>query len=403
VTTTTATFSATLTAPMAQLRGRVHARLIDELRERPDDTQLRAEIDRLVRDEAPFLPVAERFELIEMLVHEVVGLGPFDALLDLPDVSDILVNGPGSCFVERNGRLEPIAFDLDASALERIAQRIVAPLGLRLDRASPMVDARLGDGSRVHVVLPPLAPDGPCIAIRRFAARAVDLVDFGLSGAAHSLLLDAVRSGRNVVVAGGTGAGKTTLLNAIAREIDPGERVVTIEETAELRLAHPHVVRLEARPANAEGVGEVAVRDLVRAALRMRPDRLVIGEVRAGEALDLLQAMNTGHDGSLSTVHANSAADALARLETLALFAASGLPVEAIRRQLATAVDLVVFVARRAGRRRVTGIVEVGPAPIDDRPIATNELVMYDGADLRVVGEPRRPARRAADPSAPSC
>ena len=245
------------------------------------------------------------------LTDEIAGFGPLEPLLADAAVTEVMVNGPGCAYVERAGCLESVALDLDAAGIIRLVERVVAPLGLRLDRSSPMVDARLPDGSRVHAIIPPLAIDGPCVTIRRFGARAIPLDAFGLDTEAAGFLRWCVEAGWNLLVAGGTSAGKTTLLNALSAAIPEGERIVTIEETAELRLAQTHVVRLEARPPNAEGVGAVAVRDLVRAALRMRPDRIVVGEVRGGEALDMLQALNTGHDGSLSTVHANSAVDAL--------------------------------------------------------------------------------------------
>ncbi|MDQ1502249.1 MAG: pilus assembly protein CpaF, partial [Actinomycetota bacterium] len=261
----------------------------------------------------------------------------------------------------RGGRLEPAAVDLDETAIRRMVERVIAPLGLRLDRSSPMVDARLPDGSRLHAVLPPVAVDGTCVAIRRFGAGRRQLGDFDLTAPGAELLRWAVRAGWNLLLSGGTGAGKTTLLNVLAREAAPGERIVTIEETAELALGRPHVVRLEARAANAEGAGAVPVRALVRAALRLRPDRLVVGEVRGGEAFDLLQALNTGHCGSLCTIHANGPGDALSRLESLVLLAGVGLPAEAIRAQIRSSVDAVVHVARRpGGHRTVEAISELG-------------------------------------------
>jgi pilus assembly protein CpaF len=275
-----------------------------------------------------------------------------EALLADPDVSEILLNGGGRAFVERSGRLEPVTVDLDESGVRRVVERIIAPLGLRLDRSSPMVDARLPDGSRLHAVLPPVAVDGTCVAIRRFGRRR-DLSDFGLSPVGVDLLRWIIAAGWNLLLSGGTGAGKTTLLNVLAGEVLPRERIVTIEETAELSLGQPHVVRLEARPPNAEGAGGVPVRALVRAALRLRPDRLVIGEVRGEEAFDLLQALNTGHCGSLCTIHANGPADALARLESLVLLAGVGLPVDAVRAQIRSSIDAVVHVARRPDGDRI--------------------------------------------------
>ena len=286
-----------------------------------------------------------------------------DALLADPEVSEILLNGGGRAFVERAGRLEPVSVDLDETGVRRVVERIIAPLGLRLDRSSPMVDARLPDGSRLHAVLPPVAVDGTCVAIRRFGAGRRSLSDFGLAPVAVELLRWVVAAGWNLLLSGGTGAGKTTLLNVLAGEVAPDERIVTIEETAELSLGQPHVVRLEARPPNAEGAGGVPVRALVRAALRLRPDRLIVGEVRGEEAFDLLQALNTGHCGSLCTIHANGPADALARLESLVLLAGVGLPVAAVRAQIRSSIDAVVHVTRGPdGERTIDSIAELaGP------------------------------------------
>ena len=380
------------------LKERVHARLLAEAGDdlTPSPVIVRARIAEHLRAEEPLLDAARFDGLLAELVHEVAGLGALEPVLADPGVTEVMVNGPGRAYVERAGVLEPVALDLDAAAIVRLAERIVAPLGLRLDRASPMVDARLADGSRLHAVLPPLAVDGPCLTIRRFGARSLTLADFGVPAAAAALLDALVAGGVNVLVAGATGAGKTTLLNALSRAIPECERVVTIEETAELRLAQPHVVRLEARPPNAEGAGAVAVRDLVRAALRMRPDRIVVGEVRGGEALDMLQALNTGHDGSLCTIHANGPRDALRRLETLALFGGAALPLVAVRDQIVSCIDVIVFVARREGRRVVTEIAEVVGAGASSESAApsTRALARLEGTSLVVVGSPARPARR---------
>jgi pilus assembly protein CpaF len=276
-----------------------------------------------------------------------------------------MVNGPERVYVERAGRIEPTGVSFESEeALRNAIERILSPLGRRIDELSPMVDARLGDGSRVNVVIPPLSIDGPVVSIRRFGAQRPgpdELVESGTLGPAErERLEEAVAGRRSILISGGTGSGKTTLLNAISSFIAPGERVVTIEDAAELRLQQPHVVRLESRPASVEGRGEVTIRDLLRNALRMRPDRIVIGEVRGAEALDLLTALNTGHDGALSTVHANSPADAIARIETLALMAGVGLPHEAIAEQARRGLDLVVQIERRSdGGRRVTEIAEV--------------------------------------------
>jgi pilus assembly protein CpaF len=296
-------------------------------------------------------------------VTSTLGAGALDALLGDPEVTEILLNGGGGAYVERRGRLEAVAVGLDEEGVRRMVERIIAPLGLRLDRASPMVDARLPDGSRLHAILPPVAVDGPCVAIRRFGTGRRRLGDFGLGAGGEALLRWVVDAGWNLLLSGGTGAGKTTLLTVLAGELPPDQRIVTIEETAELALGQPHVVRLEARPANAEGAGAVPVRALVRAALRLRPDRLIVGEVRGEEAFDLLQALNTGHRGSLCTVHANGPAEALARLESLVLLAGTGLPVDAIRGQIRSSIDAVVHVARRPdGRRAVEAIAELsGP------------------------------------------
>ena len=375
------------------LKQRVHQRLVTQGVDdaATDADALRRTLGDLLRDEQPLL-AAPRFDaLLEQLTHEVTGLGPLEPLLADPTVTEVMVNGPGRAYVERAGRLEPVVLGLDAAAIVHLVERVVAPLGLRLDRSSPMVDARLPDGSRLHAVIPPLAVDGPCITIRRFGARPVALEEFGVDGAASTFLRWMVVAGWNLLVAGATSAGKTTLLNALSQSIPRAERVVTIEETAELRLAQPHVVRLEARPPNAEGAGGVTVRALVRAALRMRPDRLVVGEVRAGEALDMLQALNTGHDGSMSTIHANGPSDALARLETLVLLADSGLPLSAVRAQVAASIDAVVFVGRgRDGGRRVEAIAEVDGGV----RAGARSLFVRRGGRLVPVAAITRPPRR---------
>ena len=384
------------------LKRAVHRRLVAEAADDPvpDHAELRVRLGRMLRDEHPLLSSPRLDVLLAELVHEVAGMGPLEPLLADPAVTEVMLNGPGRAYVERRGTIEPVALGLDAPTIVALVERVVAPLGLRLDRASPMVDARLADGSRLHAVIPPLAVDGPCVTIRRFGARAVDLADFALGTDACAFLEWAVGAGWNLLVAGATSAGKTTLLNALSRAIPAGERVVTIEETAELRLLQPHVVRLEARPANAEGVGAVSVRDLVRAALRMRPDRLVVGEVRGGEALDMLQALNTGHDGSLSTIHANGTVDALHRLETLVLLAAAGLPLAAIRSQIAASIDAVVFVARRpGGLRRVEAVAEL--VATEGLP-EVRALFARHGDRLVAVGPPTRGARNpSSSPPAP--
>ena len=287
-----------------------------------------------------------------------VGLPAIDRWLDDDDVTDVGVNGAGVVWVERAGQVTLTGERVRRDQVELVLERIVTPLGLRVDRSQPIVDARLADGCRVHAVVPPASVDGPCLAIRRFAARPVPLDAFCASEVAATLS-SAVADGRSILVSGGTGSGKTTLLNSLAAYLPPSARVVTVEEAAELRLTHPHVVRLEGRLPNSEGVGAVTVRELVRSALRLRPDRIVVGEVRGGEAFDLLQAMNTGHEGCLSTIHANSPLDALRRLEALALLAESGLPLAAVRAQLDSALDLVVHLDRTGGERRVAAVAAV--------------------------------------------
>ena len=322
---------------------------------------LRERIAVLVHEFDPLLDAGSARQVITDLFDAVVGLGAIEPLLNDPEVSEVMLNGPGRCYVERNGRLERVPIELSSRAIEAIAQRVIAPLGLRLDRSSPMVDARLADGSRLHAVLAPLAPDGPIITIRRFAATAIGVDAFCDDANTARELRQHIASRRNMLISGATNAGKTTLLNALIGDVNQAERIITIEETAELRVDHPHLVRLEGHPANGEGAGAVTVRDLVRAALRMRPDRIVVGEVRGGEALDLLQALNTGHRGSMCTVHANSAYDARSRVETLALMSGVSIPLEAVRRQIDAAIEVVVHVERRPdGARRVVQILVHG-------------------------------------------
>jgi pilus assembly protein CpaF len=359
----------------------IERRRADAASGRRPQSDLPAAVEKLVEQEAAILPLHERDEIAARILRDTVGLGPLEELLADPEVEEVMVNGPDRVYVERRGRIEPTEVRFaDEAELRNSIERILAPLGRRVDELSPMVDARLADGSRVNVVIPPLAVDGPAISIRRFAAARPgprELVELGaLSVEMRDLLEAAVGERRSVLVSGGTGSGKTTLLNALSSFVAGEERVVTIEDAAELRLQQPHVVRLESRPASVEGRGEVTIRDLLRNALRMRPDRIVIGEVRGPEALDLLTALNTGHRGALSTVHANSPADALRRLETLALMAGVGLPHAAIREQLGRGFERVVHLERLPdGRRVVTEIAEVvraaaGPAT---RPLALRE------------------------------
>jgi pilus assembly protein CpaF len=322
-------------------------------------------VQGLVDRDAAILSAERRAEIRELILRDTVGLGPLEELLADPEVEEVMVNGPEEVYVERAGRIErtEVRFPSDQAVRDAI-ERILTPLGRRVDELSPMADARLQDGSRVNVVIPPLAVDGPTVSIRRFAGVRPgpdDMVAWGtLTAELRDLLAAAVAARRSILISGGTGSGKTTLLNALSRFIGVGERVVTIEDAAELRLQQPHVVRLESRPASVEGRGEVTIRDLLRNALRMRPDRIVIGEVRGPEAMDLLTALNTGHDGALSTVHANNPGDSLRRLETLALMAAVGLPHDAIREQVRRGIELVVHLTRSEdGSRRVAEVGEV--------------------------------------------
>jgi len=321
---------------------------------------LTAAAGRLLVEEAPLAPES----IVESVVDALIGLGPLEALLRDPEVSDVLVNGSGQVWIERAGTLRATRVRFSSPHdVTGAVERVIAPLGLRLDHASPFVDARLPDGSRLHAAIPPVSVDGPIVAVRRFTEAVGDLgalvASGGVSAPGAAILETVVEERRNLVISGGTGSGKTTLLNVLSKEIPPTERVVTVEDAAELRLAG-HVVRLEARPANAEGRGAVTLRELVRNALRLRPDRIVVGEVRGPEALEMIQAISTGHDGSMSTVHANSPAEAMLRLETLALSGASSVSEGALRRQLWAALDYVVHVERRGGRRLIRSIAEVG-------------------------------------------
>jgi len=343
-------------------------------------------IREVVRTRHPLIAAAAVGDVVSLVVARVEGLGALDQLLEDPAISDVLVNGPGRVWVERSGQLVESHVSLSASEIDHTIQRIVGPLGIRADRRRPLVDARLRDGSRVHVVLAPLAVDGPYLAIRRFGAVRPALNDWCPEPAAE--LLEWIVSARwNVLISGATGAGKTTMLNSLAGQIPGRDRVITVEDAAELRLPGLHVVRLESRSASSEGIGEVGIRELLRNALRMRPDRLIVGEIRGAEALDLLQALNTGHDGSMSTIHANSPLDALTRLETLAMFAPEQIPLAAIRAQMFAAVDAVVHVRRGAdGAREMVAIEELV------EPGETRTLYEVGAACRR----PRRQARAAA-------
>jgi pilus assembly protein CpaF len=356
-------------ATLERLARSIHHSLVE--RRRTGGTAARAEtIDEAIRaavdDVAAGLSEETREELAERIAREATGLGPLEELLQDTRVEEVMVNGNQRVYVERAGRIEPVPVTFaDEDQLRNTIERILAPLGRRVDELSPMADARLPDGSRVNVVIPPLAVDGPTVSIRRFSVERPgpeDLIRMGtLTPGQAATLRTAISEHRSVLISGGTGSGKTTLLNALAKYIDPAERIITIEDAAELNLGQPHVVRLESRPPSIEGRGEVTIRDLLKNALRMRPDRILIGEVRGPEALDLLTALNTGHDGALSTVHASSAEDALGRLEVLTLMAGIGLPLDVIGTQLRRGIDLVVHLERQPdGSRKVETIEQVG-------------------------------------------
>ncbi|MDH3216699.1 MAG: CpaF family protein [Candidatus Krumholzibacteria bacterium] len=355
------------------LKARIHRSMVERLNLASLDSidpeifraQIRQIITGLLGEEQIPLSEAERIALEQEILNETFGLGPIEPFLHDPDVSDILVNTYSQVYVERFGQLEltETRFD-DDDHLMKIIDRIVSKVGRRVDESSPMVDARLPDGSRVNAIIPPLALDGPILSIRRFGVRTLDLDDLleigSISPGMAELLMGAIRARLNSLISGGTGSGKTTLLNALSAFIPAEERIVTIEDAAELQLLQPHVVRLETRPPNIEGKGRITQRELVRNALRMRPDRIVVGEVRGDEVLDMLQAMNTGHDGSLTTVHANSSRDALHRLETLMLLSGVNLPTTAMREQISAALDVIIHVARMSdGTRRVVGVSEI--------------------------------------------
>ena len=360
--------------------------------------RLAVEVERLISEIATDRRIQlnwrEQHALASELVHDIVGLGPLEPLLEDDTISDIMVNGPNRTFVERNGKvaLTSVRFR-DTQHLANVCQRIASAVGRRVDESSPMVDARLADGSRVNIVFLPLALDGPYVSIRKFGKKSIDfakLVEFkALTLPVARALEIAARCRLNVIISGGTGSGKTTMMNAMSRMIDLGERVVTVEDAAELQLQQPHVVRLETRPPSLEGRGEITQRDLVRNALRMRPDRIIIGEVRGGEAFDMLQAMNTGHDGSMSTIHANNTRDALTRIENMVQMGNMGLPSRAIRTQIVGAVDLIVQVERqRDGGRRVTQVTEV--CGLEGDVITLNTIFEFEvegeGRDGRLYG-----------------
>jgi pilus assembly protein CpaF len=374
-----------LDAPATQLRMACLAQLDPALLASMTPDRLAQEIERVLSDiatERHFqLNAREQRQLAGELVNDMLGLGPLEPLFEDDSITDIMVNGPHRVFVERHGKvtLSDIKFR-DATHVANISQRIASAIGRRIDESSPMVDARLKDGSRVNIVFPPLALDGPYISIRKFSRQQIDfakLIGFGSLTAPVARVLEvAGRARLNVIISGGTGSGKTTLMNAMSRMIDVGERVVTIEDAAELQLQQPHVVRMETRPPSLEGKGEVSQRDLIRNALRMRPDRIIVGEVRGSEAFDMLQAMNTGHDGSMSTVHANTTRDAVTRVENMVQMGNMGLPARSIRQQFVGAVDLIIQVERhRDGKRRVTQVTDV--CGLEGETIILNDIFNF--------------------------
>ena len=395
--------TATVYDGLGDFKVRITHELFERLGQRLFETQNDGQLHTLVvaeittimdADDSP-LTVQERQRLVQDIARDVMGLGPIEQLLDDASVTEVMVNGTGYIYVERNGAIERTrARFISNEHLRRVIDRIVGQTGRRVDESSPMVDARLHDGSRVNAIVPPLSLDGPILTIRKFAKepyQAADLIGMHtFSEEVATLLASAVEGGLNVLVSGGTGTGKTTMLNVLSSFVSAEERIVTIEDAVELQLHQEHVIRLEARPPNMEGQGEVTIRDLVRNSLRMRPDRIIVGEVRGAEALDMLQAMNTGHDGSLSTVHANTPRDALSRVETMVLMAGLDLPSRAIREQVASALNLIVQIDRfRDGTRRVVNVTEV--LGMEGEVISLQDIFRYDHAQGRLVATGIRP------------
>ena len=382
-----------------EMKSRLHSAIISRLdltkfnMLSPD--RVRSEVSKLAEDlllaEKEPISDLERERLVNEVHHELFGLGPLEPLLADQTISDILVNSYSNIYIERRGKLEKTVISFkDDEHLMRVIERIVSTVGRRIDEAQPMVDARLPDGSRVNAIIPPLAIDGPVLSIRRFGAEPLKiraLIENGALTKEVAMLFEmCVRARLNIIISGGTGAGKTTLLNALSAFVPADERIVTIEDSAELQMQQPHVVRLETRPPNIEGRGEVTQRDLVRNTLRMRPDRIVIGEIRGGEAIDMLQAMNTGHDGSLTTIHANTPRDALARLETMIQMTGMRLSDRAMRQQIASAVDMVIQVARLTdGTRRITSISEI--TGMEGETVAMQEIFLFERTGVDSAGK----------------
>ncbi|OOI01925.1 CpaF family protein [Vibrio sp. SALL6] len=363
------------------------------------ESQLKDSVNILIEKKQLQISSLKRLDLVKALLDELKGLGPLQALVDNDDISDIMINGPSDIFIEINGKVEksPIQF-VNEKQLNTIAKRIASNVGRRIDESKPLCDARLEDGSRVNIVIPPLAIDGTSISIRKFKEQKIkleNLVQFGaLSVEMAKLLSIASHCKCNILISGGTGSGKTTLLNALSGFIGSGERIVTIEDAAELQLQQPHIVRLETRQASVEGTGEITARDLVINALRMRPDRIIVGECRGGEAFEMLQAMNTGHDGSMSTLHANTPRDAIARVESMVMMATASLPLEAIRRTIVSAVDLIVQVRRlHDGSRKILFISEI--VGLEGNSVVMEDIFRFEnngvGDEGKISGEFRTP------------
>jgi pilus assembly protein CpaF len=394
--------SESINQELLELEDRIHQQLTSELEMKldssaedglPNVAELQQHVEGLIDKETYILTQDQRSNLTESVINRVIGLGPLEPLLNDPSITEIMVNDPFNVFIEREGQIEAVHVTFrDESHLRHVIDRIVAPIGRRIDESSPLVDARLPDGSRVNAIIPPLAIAGPALTIRKFGREPFTLeklVSLGtIDVAIAQFLQSCVEKRMSIIISGGTGSGKTTTLNALGLCIPPGERLITIEDSAELRLEYPHLVSLESRPPNIEGEGEIPIRMLVRNALRMRPDRIIVGEVRGGEAFDMLQAMNTGHRGSLTTLHANTPTDALIRLESMVLMAGFDMPVSAIRRMITGAVEIIIQQDRLSdGRRVITAICEMAGKSADD--LTLELLFQYDPDNGKYVATRR--------------